>query len=45
VAYDEQLARARTLLTGERQVAKKAMFGRWMFMAAGTSRAASVGDE
>ena len=46
MAYDERLAdRVRALLTGERQVAKKAMFGRRMFMVAGNLAVGVAGDE
>ena len=46
MAYDEKLAaRVRTLLTGERHVAEKAMFGRRMFMHAGKLAVGIAGDE
>jgi hypothetical protein len=46
LAYDEQLAgRVRDLLTGERQVAEKAMFGRRMFMVAGNLAVGVAGHE
>jgi hypothetical protein len=46
LAYDEQLAaRVRALLTGERQVAEKAMFGRRMFMVAGNLAVGVARDE
>ncbi len=46
MAYDEQLAaRVRAALTGERQVAEKAMFGRRMFMVAGNLAVGVAGDD
>jgi hypothetical protein len=46
VAYDERLAaRVRALLTGERHVAEKAMFGRRMFMVAGNLAVGVAGAE
>lgn len=46
MAYDERLAgRVRDALTGERQVAEKAMFGRRMFMVAGNLAVGVAGDE
>lgn len=46
MAYDEQLAaRVRASLSGERQVAEKAMFGRRMFMVAGNLAVGIAGDE
>ena len=46
MAYDEQLAaRVRDALTGERQVAEKAMFGRRMFMVAGNLAVGVAGPD
>ena len=46
MAYDERLAaRVRAKLTGERQVAEKAMFGRRMFLVAGNLAVGVAGDE